>query len=98
MRFKNIFAQIILPTIVSIYWAIIGLVNEPNWEIVKIDYGIKISQYIEWLWDSRIICGIVFSIFSFILITIISLTDKPSKQWLKVYLRYLMSELFYLHS
>ena len=94
MRFKNIFAQIILPTIVSIYWAIIGLVNEPNWEIVKIDYGIKISQYIEWLWDSRIICGIVFSIFSFILITIISLTDKPSKQWLKVYLRYLMSELF----
>lgn len=95
MNFRNIIAQIILPAIVGIVWALIGMFAEPDWNQYKIEYGIKLYPYIKWLWDNRIIFGIIISIVIFAIIVIMALIDKPSKRWLKVYLKHLMSELFH---
>lgn len=94
MNFRNIIAQIILPAIVGIVWALIGMFAEPDWNQFKIEYGIKLYPCVKWLWDNRIILGIIISIVIFAIIVIMALIDKPSKRWLKVYLKHLMSELF----
>ena len=94
MNFRNIIAQIILPTIIGVIWALIGMLTEPDWEQFKIEYGNILCPYIKWLWDNRIICGIIISIIIFIIIVIMALIDKPSKRWLRAYLKHLMSELF----
>ena len=94
MNFRNIIAQIILPTIIGVIWALIGMLTEPDWEQFKIEYGNILCPYIKLLWDNRIICGIIISIIIFIIIVIMALIDKPSKRWLRAYLKHLMSELF----
>ena len=72
MNFRNIIAQIILPTIIGVIWALIGMLTEPDWEQFKIEYGNILCPYIKWLWDNRIICGIIISIIIFIIIVIMA--------------------------
>ena len=94
MNLRNIIAQIILPALIGIIWSLIGILEEPNWEQFKINYGQEIFPCVNWMWDKRISCGWVISIIIFSIIVLMTLNNKPSKRWLKVYLKHLMSELF----
>lgn len=94
MNLKNFINQIILPTLIGVVWTIIELIPEPDWKEIEINYGKELYPYICLLWNERILCGLVITIIIIAIMVIVTLTDKPSKQWLRVYLKHLMAEAF----
>ena len=94
MNLKNFIIQIILPIIIGIIWTIIELIPEPDWKVLEINYGKELYPYIEYMWNERIFCGLIITIIIILIMIVGTLTDKPSKQWLRVYLKHLMAEAF----